>query len=356
MNANLPVANQAVYNAIQMLKAGDKHAARRWAQKAAQLAPELEEPWLVLASIAEPDASKAYVQLAFKINPASQGVLWVQEQITAKNKPDNKPDGIKSTSHALQMDIQKLADALPPPGLMTSLVVRVGTILFIAVTGAIVLLTFLMFTGIILFGNVSSVKAAEVSSKREPETTASGQAEVSRNAATPIPTRLAGAAAARTLPSAAVVIMAQTSTPLQVATPTPNLILATAVPTGDKRIEVVISEQKMYAYQGDRLIYKFVTSTGANNNTPIGSFEILDKIPNPYSYSLGFYMPDWMGFTWIGNLEDGIHALPVLTDGEEIWGNGLGIADTTGCVVLSAQDAQQLYNWADEGTPLIIRQ
>ena len=63
-----------------------------------------------------------------------------------------------------------------------------------------------------------------------------------------------------------------------------------------------------------------------------------------------------MGFTWIGNLEDGIHALPVLTDGEEIWGNGLGIADTTGCVVLSAQDAQQLYNWADEGTPLIIRQ
>ena len=71
------------------------------------------------------------------------------------------------------------------------------------------------------------------------------------------------------------------------------------------------------------------------------TFEILDKIPNPYSYSLGFYMPDWMGFTWIGNLEDGIHALPVLTDGEEIWGNGLGIADTTGCVVLSAQDAQR---------------
>ena len=65
-------------------------------------------------------------------------------------------------------------------------------------------------------------------------------------------------------------------------------------------------------------------------------------------------MPDWMGIYWSGYLENGIHALPVLTNGNVIWGADLGIPVSHGCVVLNAEDARLLFDWADIGTPVII--
>ena len=142
-----------------------------------------------------------------------------------------------------------------------------------------------------------------------------------------------------------------TATPLVPPTPIPTLI-----PSGPKRILVDISEQHLFAYQGNQTLFQFVVSTGANDNTPTGQFQILDKIPDAYSDALGFKMPQWLGFSWIGDEEDGFHALPILDDGREIWGSDLGKPITTGCVVLAPKDAQQLYNWADVGTAVVIQE
>ncbi|MDI6768076.1 MAG: L,D-transpeptidase [Anaerolineales bacterium] len=54
-------ARQAIQNAQKALQAGDKRSARRWAERAASLAPGLEEPWLILAAVASPRASLAYL-------------------------------------------------------------------------------------------------------------------------------------------------------------------------------------------------------------------------------------------------------------------------------------------------------
>lgn len=102
-------------------------------------------------------------------------------------------------------------------------------------------------------------------------------------------------------------------------------------------------------------MYSFVASTGRSNGTLTGNFKILDKIPNAYSAPWGFYMPDWMGIYWAGaDLENGIHALPVLTNGQTIWGNEIGKPITYGCVVLQTADEKKLFNWANIGTPVQI--
>jgi lipoprotein-anchoring transpeptidase ErfK/SrfK len=101
-------------------------------------------------------------------------------------------------------------------------------------------------------------------------------------------------------------------------------------------------------------VYSFVVSTGANNATRIGTFSILDKIPNAWSDPWGFWMPDWLGIYWIGDTENGIHSLPILTNGNVIWGDGLGTPISHGCVVLNSQDAHLLFTWADVGTQVQI--
>jgi lipoprotein-anchoring transpeptidase ErfK/SrfK len=139
------------------------------------------------------------------------------------------------------------------------------------------------------------------------------------------------------------------------ASPTPTKKPAREGSRKEKRIVVSISEQHLYAYQGTSLVYSFIVSTGRGGGTATGTFEILDKMPKAYSDLWGFWMPYWMGIYWAGNLENGFHSLPVLPDGQTIWGDQLGSPVTYGCVVLDPQDAKHLYNWADLNTVVEIR-
>ena len=125
--------------------------------------------------------------------------------------------------------------------------------------------------------------------------------------------------------------------------------------SGSKRIVVDISEQHMYVYDGDSLVYSFIASTGMGNSTRVGTFSVLNKIPNAYGATWNIWMPDWLGIYWSGSLQNGIHALPILSNGATLWAGYLGTPISYGCVVLDTADAQALYNWADIGTPVEIR-
>jgi lipoprotein-anchoring transpeptidase ErfK/SrfK len=124
---------------------------------------------------------------------------------------------------------------------------------------------------------------------------------------------------------------------------------------GAKYILVDISEQHMYVYEGDTLIYSFVASTGMNNATRAGTFAVQSKIPNAYGSTWDIWMPSWLGIYWSGGLENGIHALPILSNGATLWAGFLGRPISYGCVVLGSYEAQLLYDWADIGTPVEIR-
>lgn len=124
---------------------------------------------------------------------------------------------------------------------------------------------------------------------------------------------------------------------------------------GGKYILVDISEQHMYVYEGDTLIYSFVASTGINNGTRAGTFAVQSKIPNAYGSTWNIWMPNWLGIYWSGGLENGIHALPILPNGATLWDGYLGSPVSYGCVVLGTYESQLLYEWAEIGTPVEIQ-
>jgi len=124
----------------------------------------------------------------------------------------------------------------------------------------------------------------------------------------------------------------------------------------NKRIVIDLSEQHMYIYQDGQLIYSWVTSTGMPGAATIpGSFQVLNKVSNAYAYTWGLQMPYWLGIYWAGSLQNGIHALPIMADGRILWDGYLGQPVSYGCVILSTENAQTLYNWAEVGTPVDIQ-
>jgi len=125
---------------------------------------------------------------------------------------------------------------------------------------------------------------------------------------------------------------------------------------GARHIYIYLSQQHLYAYEGDRLVYSFVVSSGrAPTYTRTGDFRVQSKVPNAWGSTWNIWMPNWLGIYWSGGLENGIHALPVMPNGQTLWAGYLGTPVSFGCIVLGTYEAQQLYNWAEIGTPVTIR-
>ncbi len=124
---------------------------------------------------------------------------------------------------------------------------------------------------------------------------------------------------------------------------------------GGKRILVDLSAQRMYVYQNGQLLWNWVVSTGRPGQaTAVGSYSVLNKLPNAYASTWALQMPYWLGIYWAGRLQNGIHALPIQSNGQRLWEGYLGQPVSYGCVILSTQNAITLYNWAPVGTPVDI--
>jgi len=124
---------------------------------------------------------------------------------------------------------------------------------------------------------------------------------------------------------------------------------------GNKHLTIDISEQHMYVYDGGVLVYSFIASSGMNNATRVGSFNVLNKIPDAYGATWNIWMPNWLGIYWSGNLQNGIHALPILSNGTQLWAGYLGTPISFGCIVIGTYESQLLYDWAEIGTPVEIQ-
>jgi lipoprotein-anchoring transpeptidase ErfK/SrfK len=337
--------DQAIRNALIARHAGNKRAARRWAQQAVLLGRELEEPWLILAETASPRARIAYLEQALKINPGSPVAQKALQQATLPESPSPAKPALSLTPGARQR-------------ITTGVIVSEGL--------AVVLLTALaLFTwqGDTSFAQAIMVRAesafsivpGSISFKFEPSATSMAAfISLFSSTSTPTATAISTPTSTETFTPTATPTSTPTATPLPTQTPLPT----TQVPTlpGPKSIIVDISQQHLYAYEGNQLVFSFVVSTGSSSSTWTGNFSILDKIPDAYSDPWGFWMPDWMGIYWAGDEEDGFHSLPVLDDGQQIWGDEIGEPITYGCVVLEPGDMQQLYDWATIGTPVQIRE
>lgn len=147
---------------------------------------------------------------------------------------------------------------------------------------------------------------------------------------------------------------------------TPNAISPAIAPKIDpkpsdgKVIYISLSKQHMWAYDGEDLVFDFLVSTGLateenpNRVTKPGVFRVKNKLPEAYAGLWGLRMPYWMGIYDAGDIENGIHAMPILNSGRLVrW--RVGAPGSYGCVVLNTKDAISLYRWATLGTLVVIR-
>ncbi|MBU2575872.1 L,D-transpeptidase, partial [Patescibacteria group bacterium] len=127
-----------------------------------------------------------------------------------------------------------------------------------------------------------------------------------------------------------------------------------AIDSNEKTIIIDLSDQKFSYYENGFRVNTFKTSTGGSGyKTPVGEYKILNKIDLAYSRAYGLYMPYWMQFTARGH---GIHELPYWPSGHREGKNHLGTAVSHGCVRLGIGSAEEVYEWAQINTTVIVQE
>ncbi|WP_414566117.1 MULTISPECIES: L,D-transpeptidase [unclassified Anabaena] len=114
-----------------------------------------------------------------------------------------------------------------------------------------------------------------------------------------------------------------------------------------RRIEISLSEQRLRAWEGNRLVYSFRVSTGKRSTpTPTGSFRIGSKHRVNRMRGRGYDIPD-VPYAMYFHRGYAIHGA--------YWHNRFGTPVSRGCVNLTVPQARQLFNWAPNGTLVVVR-
>ncbi len=124
----------------------------------------------------------------------------------------------------------------------------------------------------------------------------------------------------------------------------------------NKRIRVSISQQRMWAYENGQLLREHVISTGITDSpTQPGVFQVQTHELNAYASNWDLWMPHFLGIyeAWPGFM-NGFHGLPVLSSGVRLWADILGRPASYGCIILDLDDAEWLYNGAENGVVVEI--
>ena len=124
-----------------------------------------------------------------------------------------------------------------------------------------------------------------------------------------------------------------------------------------KRIVVSLAEQHMWVYQDGEPIADHIVSTGIPRSPTFpGIFQVKSHYLNAYASNWDLYMPHFLGiYDATPGFENGIHGLPLLSNGVRLWGNVLGRPASYGCIILTLEAAELMYDWAEEGVVVEIR-
>lgn len=127
----------------------------------------------------------------------------------------------------------------------------------------------------------------------------------------------------------------------------------------DKRIVVSISQQRTQVFENGTLKWDWATSTGIPDSpTWPGIYQIISHETNAYAGNWDLWMPHFMGVYQPipgADFTNGFHGFPTRGGWQILWTNSLGTKVTFGCILLSNENAETLYNWAEEGVVVEIQ-
>jgi hypothetical protein len=301
MKSNLQSAAEALHQSQQAQLKGDRRAARRFAEEAVRLAPDWDDAWLMLAALAEPRASIAYIEQALKINPQStrarEAMHWAVNRARTQTPPPRQVQFagplVSPTTPSPRHD--RRAD--PAAVISTRIPISLIALLVLCVVVAFVAWS----------GGVSPVLASLGISPTDAPLQVVGQSEVLKPTYTYTPTNTPTATLTFT-PSPT-----PTNTPTLTNTPTPT---DTPIPPPTFTPEPV--------YMPTAVVYHIYTRLRYTDMAGPGYY--LPNVP----YTMYFYK----GY--------GVHGT--------YWHNNFGTPMSHGCVNLSIPDSEWLFNFASVGT------
>lgn len=336
----------AIANAKAALRRHDRQEARRWAQIAASIAPQEEEPWLILAGISSSQASISYLNKALEINPdsqrARQGMHWAIQRLRVT--PATR--GVQSPPHRTivvgNTPSQEFIQSQPAlfPWILGILILLLGASIWLGLP---------VFNQVITDNNPLALAQSNLGKETRTPTPTSTY--------TPTPTFTA------TFTPTPTATYTQTPTPTETPTQTPtNTPEPTKTPKKNNAnsgqynfpgrpsgvgpseywIDVDLSQQRTYAYKGDELLQSFLVSTGTwRTPTVTGKFKVYVKYRFANMSGPGYFLPN-VPFVMYFYKGYGLHGT--------YWHRNFGTPMSHGCINLKKSDAEWLFNFASVGT------
>ncbi len=338
MNETWKQAQIALEKAQNALQRKDYRSARRWAERAASLASDREEPWLFLAAIASPRASLIYLKRALKINPnstrARQGMRWAIKR-WRKSKPKVKP----ARNLRIRADISPETLTFVRPALLPWVLI---SIIVIFGLGA----WFSTPTFSLAFSQSTHAPLVQVGGEKATRTftpTPTATFTLTPTATfTPSPTNTPTATPEPTNTPIPTKTLIPPPTQAPVSSSSSSISLPPGVNKGERWIDIDLSKQRIFAFQGKNLINSFVVSTGTwIHPTVTGQYRIYVKYRFTDMAGPGYYLAD-VPYTMYFYRGYGIHGT--------YWHNNFGTPMSHGCVNMITSEAGWLFNWSVVGT------
>lgn len=135
---------------------------------------------------------------------------------------------------------------------------------------------------------------------------------------------------------------------------TADIVLGATTRFNDKHIEVDLSKQRVYAYEGNRKVYEFVISSGLWGRTPTGVFTIWAKVRSQLmqggNKDLGtyYYLPNVPYVMFFYNTD--VAKMRGFSFHGTYWHENFGHPMSHGCINMRTDEAKILYEWA---TPVV---
>lgn len=126
-------------------------------------------------------------------------------------------------------------------------------------------------------------------------------------------------------------------------------VLGTTNAAGEEKwIEIILAEQKLKAWEGNRVVKEFLVSTGLTGETPKGTFSIWYKTRNQVmsggSRENGTYY-------YLPNVPNNMYFYGSYAIHGAYWHNNFGHPMSHGCVNEPLAEAQWMFNWAGPVNP-----
>jgi lipoprotein-anchoring transpeptidase ErfK/SrfK len=341
--------------AFNSLKTGEKSSARIWGMKAAKYNPDREEAWLILAAVATPRASISYLKRALELNPESikarKGMHWAIQRLRSQHSLSGRIQTPENTNAISAGKTEKKSDISFFAWLLALMIIP-GFVM-----------TWFGFPKFSQALNSRNPYILEVHSLPKASSTAtSTHTNTATFTLTPTHTNT------QTYTPTATPTNTPTFTPTQIPTNTPTLtntplppptdepeptekVIQVNRPEGVKKnerwVDVVLSRQRLFVYQGDELVEKFVVSTGISKYPTVkGIFRIYVKYKFADMRGAEYYLKD-VPFVMYFFEDYGIHGT--------YWHNNFGTPMSHGCVNLRTEDAKWLYDYVKVGTLVRVR-